>query len=179
MFSLKYTKKFPPMLQICIGYEYRTAKDSEWLDGLLFSVAKRPISYIWDILMLCQKFAAFLVSSSCQVLFLVTMNVSSFCDNIDHEEGVEPCMDAFEKQSNKIIPSNIPSRLSRRRQKNYYHMKGRTTCNFMAVNFADVFPTKFEKQLMETFKFLHARGPIFRLPFIDDVFFSEKDHSIV
>ncbi|XP_029648575.1 uncharacterized protein LOC115222486 [Octopus sinensis] len=114
---LKIHKKFarfPPMRPICSRYECCIANILEWLDGFLIPVAKRSSSYIRDTFDFVSKINNFFNHRGCiKNCFLVTMDVSSLYPNIDHNEGVEACMDAFEKQSNKSIPSNFLCRLLR------------------------------------------------------------------
>lgn len=50
--------------------------------------------------------------------FSVTKNVSSLYPNIDHDERVGGCMNAYEKRSNKNIPSNYLCGVLK--QKRYY-----------------------------------------------------------
>ena len=181
----KSFEKFPPLRPICSGYDSWTAKLSEWVDSFTKLAAIKTASYIKDTI----EFVKHVASLNNKIknkndIFLVTMDVNSLYPNIDHDEGTAVCFEALEKRSNKTIPSKLISdlilfilksnTLSFKGQ--YFHqIKGIAMGTLMAVNFANLFMSKFESKLLEDYAALYGKNPVSWVRFIDDIFFVWKD----
>ena len=88
------------------------------------------------------------------------MDVCSLYPNIDHEEGALACRQALDKRKDKSVPSDnisdiilfiLRSNTLKFREKYCHQVKGTAMGTPMAVNFANLFMSKFERELLENF----------------------------
>ena len=108
------------------------------------------------------------------------MDVTSLYLNIDHEEGTEACYDHLRRHK---IPSPLCNFLRRliylvlkcntlRFGSRFFHqIKGTVMGTPMAVNFANMFMSKFEEEMLDEFQSIHDLRPALWLRLIDDTFF--------
>ena len=111
------------------------------------------------------------------------MDVCSLYPNIDHEEGALACEQALDKPKDKSVPSDYISNMilfilrsnTLKFKEKYFHQLKRTAMGTpMAVNFANLFMSKFETELLENFYKDHGMKPLSWIRFIDDLFFIWK-----
>ena len=88
------------------------------------------------------------------------MDVTSVYTTIDHEEGTEACYESLERRKNKSIPSAMLKSLillvlksnAFRFDKTIYHkVMGTAIGALMVPNYANIFMTKFEIGLIDSF----------------------------
>ncbi len=182
----KSFSKFPPLRPICSGYQSCTARLSEWVDSFLKPAAMKTKSYIRDT----TDFVMHIESLNDKEInfndvFLVTMDVASLYPNISHKEGISACEKALEQRKDKSIPSSYISKLinfiltSNTMQflnKYYHQIKGTAMGTPMAVNYANLFMSTFEDEMIDAYKKEHGRVPLSWVRYIDDIFFLWNDN---
>ena len=96
---------FPPLRPIVSGFNSFTCNLSKFVDSFLKFQAQNCKSYIWYTKNFLIKLSS--IKNILENSFLVTMDVSSLCTNIDHKEGAEAC---FEKLGEKkVVPFHLSS----------------------------------------------------------------------
>ena len=88
------------------------------------------------------------------------MDVVSLYPYIDHEEGISACKEALSKRPSQYVPTSVLSdfiktvlqcNTSEFNGKYYHQIKGTIMGTPMAVNFANIFMSKFEKHMIRDF----------------------------
>ena len=111
------------------------------------------------------------------------MDVCSLYPNIDHEEGALACRQALDKRKDKSVPSDyisdiilfiLRSNTLKFKEKYFHQVKGTAMGTPMAVNFANLFMSKFETELLENFYKDQGIKPLSWIRYIDDIFFIWK-----
>ena len=112
------------------------------------------------------------------------MDVVSLYPNISHQEGISACEKALEQRKVKSIPSSYITKLisfiltsnTMRFLDNYYHqIKGTAIGTPMAVNYANLFMSAFEDQMIDAYRKKHGCVPLSWVRYIDDIFFLWND----
>ena len=108
------------------------------------------------------------------------MDVSSLYTNIDHNEGAEACYVKLEERKNKTITSVVlkslillvlKSNAFRFGNTVYHQLMGTAMGTPMAPNYANLFMTKFETDLIESYYKSKGVRPLVWYRYIDDIFF--------
>ena len=177
----KTFEKFPPLRPICSGYNSCSTRLSEWVDSFLKPAAMQTSSYIRDTTDFVNKIEEFKNNiNKSKDFYIVTMDVSSLYPNIDHEEGVAACREALERRIDKSVPSDViadlitfilKSNTLSFDDKFYHQIKGTAMGTPMAVNFANLFMSKFETDLLRDYQKEYHKGPVMWIRYIDDIFF--------
>jgi hypothetical protein len=90
----------------------------------------------------------------------VTLDVSALYTNIDQDEGAEACFKRLENRVDKSFPSEILKRLIGLVLKNnvfrfgnqiYSQIKGTCMGTPMAPNFANLFMSEFEENMLDAY----------------------------
>ena len=106
------------------------------------------------------------------------MGVCSLYPNIDHEEGVNACTEALEQRKDKSIPSDcisniinfiLKSNTLTFMDKFYHQLKGTAMGTPMAVNFANLFMSKFETEMLDVYERNHGKRPLSWIRYIPGV----------
>ena len=157
----KQFNTLPPLRPICSGYNSCTAKVSEWVDSFIKPAAMKTNSYIKDTTDFIKHIEKIDISAFANKgFFLVTMDVCSLYPNIDHEEGVNACKEALEQRKDKSIPSDcisniinfiLKSNTLTFMDKFHHQLKGTAMGTPMAVNFANLFMSKFETEMLDAY----------------------------
>ena len=171
---------YPPMRPISNGHSSCTTKLSEYLDSFLKCAAQKTSSYVRDTSHFLQKLKEVkLTCSTLKQTWLCTLDVNSLYPNIEQQEGADACEEFLETRGTKSIPSNIIKSLIllvlRSHTLNFlgrffHQVKGTAMETPMAVNFANLFMSKFEKELLSEYKKKFGTGPFMWLRYIDDIF---------
>ena len=177
----KQYSDFPPLRPICSGYNSCTVRISEFVDNYLKPIAQQSSSYVKDTTAFLNKLRNFTISPNTTAnQFLVTMDVTSLYPNIDHEEGTEACYDRLRRHKIPSLLCNFLRRLiylvlkcnTLRFGSRFFHqIKGTAMGTPMAVNFANIFMSKFEEEMLNEFQSIYGLRPALWLRFIDDIFF--------
>ena len=85
------------------GYNSATVKLSEYVDSYLKSVTQKSFSFVRNTTYFFKKLRN--VRKIPKNSFMVTVDVHSLYNNIDHEEGAEACFRALEKRNQKVVSS--------------------------------------------------------------------------
>ena len=155
----KSCSKFQPLRPICSGFMSCTARLSEWVDRFLKPAAMKTKSYIKET----THFVLHIESLNDKEInltdvFLVTMDVASLYPKISHQEGIFACEKALEQRKVKSIPSSFITKLisfiltsntMRFLDKYYHQIKGTAMGTPMAVNYANLFMSAFEDQMID------------------------------
>ena len=177
----KSYSKFPPLRPICSGFKSCTARSSEWVDSVLKPAAMKTKSCIKDT----TDFVLHIESLSDKEInltdvFLATMNVASLYPNISHQEGIFACEKALEQRKVKSIPFSFITKLisfiltsntMRFLDKHYHQIKGTAMGTPMAMNYANLFMSAFEDQMIDAYKKEYGCVPLSWVRYIDDIFF--------
>ena len=95
--------------------------------------------------------------------------VVSLYPNIDHEEGISACEEALNKRSSQYVPTFVLSDFIKTvlqcntlefNGKYYHQIKGTAMGTPMAVNFANIFMSKFEKHMIRDFLELYGKNHV-------------------
>ena len=177
----KQYSDFPPLRPICYGYNSCTVRISEFVDNYLKPIAQQSSSYVKDTTAFLNKLRNFTISPNTTANhFLVTMDVTSLYPNIDHEEGTKACYDRLRRHKIPSLLCNFLRRLiylvlkcnTLRFGSRFFHqIKGTAMGTPMAVNFANIFMSKFEEETLNEFQSIYGLRPALWLRFIDDIFF--------
>ena len=95
---------FPPLRPICSGFNLCTVKISEFIDAYLKPLVQNTPSYIkdtWDLVERIESDVA--LTTILSKTILATMDVSSLCPDIDHEEGMKACEYPLNKRKTPLI----------------------------------------------------------------------------
>ena len=177
---------FPPLRPICSGFNSVTNKLSEWLDGHLYPAAKKSFSYIKDSTDFIKKIQNYKPSEMSDNTYLVTLDVTNLYQNIDHKEGVLAVKQALDKRKSKKAPTLTLCEITRfilerntmSHQGLFSHqIKGCAMGTNMAVNYANIFMEKFEKEMLQAYEEKYKKSPELWLRFIDDIFFIWKGNA--
>ena len=172
--------RFPPLSPICSGFNSCTSNPSEFVDAFLKPLAQLSPSYIKDTSDFVQKIetdVAPLVTHS--KTFLVTMDVSSFYPNIDHQEGIDGCETALNTRTSQSVPTSVLCDLImtilkcntlKFGERFFHQIKGTAMGTPMAVNLANLFMGKFETDLLNDYRNKYNKPPGIWLRYIDDIF---------
>ena len=101
----KNFKEFPPLRPIVSHVNSCTRRLSEFLDSFLKRQAQLAASYVRDTKHFLQKIEEIKKDKLPDKAILVTMDVRALYTNIDHDEGVEACVEKLENRRKKSIPS--------------------------------------------------------------------------
>ena len=157
----KYIKEyttFPPLRPICSGFNLCTAKISEFIDAYLKPLVQNTPSYIkdtWDLVERIESDVA--LTTILSKTILATMDVSSPCPNIDHEEGMKACEYPLNKRKTplilkfcltSLIVTVLKSNTLKFGERHFHQIKGTVMGTPMAVNFANLFMAKFETEML-------------------------------
>ena len=177
--------EFPPLRPISSGHSSCTANLSKYLDSFLKCAAQKTASYIQDTTHFINRLASIkLPTNSNQTPFLVSMDVVSLYPNIDQQEGADACFHYMEQRREKSVSSSLIKKLilfvlrshTMNFMNRFFHqIKGTAMGTSMAVNFANLFMSKFETDMLASYKVQHKKEPVIWLRFIDDVFFIWND----
>ena len=108
------------------------------------------------------------------------MDVTALYPNIDQQEGSDYCELELNKRKDQSFPSLLIKQLiltvlnSNTLQfgtRFYQQIKGTAMGTPMAPNFANLFMSKFETDMLQDYQDQHGMSPFIWLRFIDDVFF--------
>ena len=173
--------EFPPLRPISSGHSSCTANLSKYLDSYLKCAAQKTASYIQDTTHFINRLASIkLPTNSNQAPFLVSMDVVSLYPNIDQQEGADACFYYMEQRREKSVSSSLIKKLilfvlrshTMNFMNRFFHqIKGTAMGTSMAVNFANLFMSKFESDMLASYKVQYKKEPVIWLRFIDDVFF--------
>ena len=179
---------FPTLRPICSGSNSCTVRIFEFADHFLKPIAQRSFSYVKDTTAFINKLENTQIKNLNNAT-LVSMDVNSLYPNIDHKEGAEACYEYFLQYDISpllskfllgliylVLKYNTLSFGSR-----FFHqIKGTAMGTPMAVNFANLFMTKFESEMLRDFEAANGIRPAFWLRYIDDIFFiwTEDDSSL-
>ena len=176
----KVFKSFPPLRPIVSHVGSCTHRLSEFLDSFLKFQARLSPSFIRDTKHFLQKIESLKEKGLPSNSILVTMDVSSLYTNIDHEEGANACYEKLEERRRKPIPSEILKSLILLVLKSnafrfgtaiYHQVMGTAMGTPMAPNYANIFMTKFETELIESYHQSTGVKPLIWFRYIDDIFF--------
>ena len=180
----KLFKVFPPLRPIVSHVGSCTHRLSEFLDAYLKFQARLSSSFVRDTKQFLQKIEAIKAQGIPDGSILVTMDVTSLYTNIDHEEGAEACYQKLEQRKKKTIPSAVLKTLillvlksnAFRFGKTIYHqIMGTAMGTPMAPNYANIFMTKFETDLINSYYQKEGIRPLVWFRYIDDIFFIWTD----
>ena len=170
---------FPPIRPICSGHNGPTAHLSEFLDTFLKAAAVKTSSYIRDSAHFINKISTLILPSDSTPI-LVTMDVISLYPNIDQDEGTAASEHFLNQRSSQFVPTDLLRRLImlvlrstvvQFGTKFYRQIKGTAMGSDMAVNYANLFMTKLEHDMLREYEQLSGKRPLIWLRFIDDIFF--------
>ena len=177
----KQYSTFPPLRPICSGYNACTVKISKFVDHHLKPIARRSSSYVKDttdfILKLRQNKSSHLLEND---PFLVTIDVESLYPNTDREEGTQACQYYFtttglsptiSRYLCKLILLVLRSNTLRFEARFFRQIKGTAMGTPKAVNFANLFMSKFESDMLNDYEAQYGCRPAYWARFVDDVFF--------
>ena len=177
----KQYSDFPPFRPVCSGYNSCTVRISEFVDKYLKPIAQQSSSYVKDTTAFFNKLRNFTISPNTTANhFLVTMDVTSLYPNIDHEQGTEACYNHLRRHKIPSLLCNFlrgliylfPKCNTLRFGSRFFHQIKETPMGTpMAVNFANIFMSKFEEEMLDEFQSIHGLCPAFWLRFINDIFF--------
>ena len=170
---------FPLLRPICSGSGCCTKHLSELVDTFLKPAANKLTSYLQDTTDFIRRVKNLSFPSQQKNVFLATMDVKSLYTNIDQEEGAQACKEHLDKRTNKSFTSELIKRLilivlrcnTMIFQNRFFHqIKGTAMGTPMAVNFANLFMGKFEREMLLAYKSQFKLQPAVWLRYIDDVF---------
>jgi hypothetical protein len=107
------------------------------------------------------------------------MDITSLYPNIDQEEGAEACKQHMDNRQNQTITSTFLKKIihtvlscnTLSFNGHFFHqIKGTAMGTPMAVNFANLFMSKFETDMLQSYEQQHGKRPTVWLRYIDDVF---------
>ena len=110
---------------------------------------------------------------------MITMDVHSLYNNIDHEEGAEACFRALEKRNQKVVSSKTLKSMILLILKNnvfrfsnliYQQIMGTAMGTPMSFNFANLFMSEVESNMLNEYERATGIRPFLWLRYIDDVF---------
>ena len=184
----KQYSDFPPFRSICSDYNSCTVRISEFVDKYLKPIAQQSSSYVKDTTAFFNKLRNFTISRNTTANhFLVTMDVTSLYPNIDHEQGTEACYHHLRRHKIPSLLCNFLSRLiflvlkcnALRFGSRFFHQIKETPMGTpMAVNFVNIFMSKFEEEMLDEFQSIHGLRPALWLRFINDIFFISDNDEI-
>ena len=111
---------------------------------------------------------------------MVTMDVNGLYNNIDHTEGADACYISMEKRKNKYVSSRKIRNIILFVLKNnvfkfascfYKQIMGTAMGTRMAPNYANLFMTQVETDMLNDYEAENGLRPIIWLRYIDDIFF--------
>ena len=111
------------------------------------------------------------------------MDVTNLYPNIDHNEGIRAAKDALDSREKQSVPTTtlcemisfiLNSNTMSHQNRFFRQIKGCAMGTNMAVNYANLFMSKFEKEMLQMYEEKYKRRPELWLRFIDDVFFIWK-----
>ena len=171
---------FPPLRPICSGSDGPTVRLSEFVDSFLKPAAQKSDSYIEDSTDFINKTKNLKFPEDKPDPFLVTMDVESLYPNIDQEEGAAACEHYLNLRKVITIPTLLLKKLISVilkcntmlfNSKFYHQIKGTAMGTAMAVNFANLFMSKTETEMLNAYEQKYDKRPTIWLRFIDDIFF--------
>ena len=108
----KYFNSFLPLRPICSGINSCTAKISDFVDVFLRHAAQQNPSYVRDTSHFVSKIEHEVSqTTNPDNKFLVTMDVSSLCPNINHAEGISACEETLSNRKSPFAPTAVISNL--------------------------------------------------------------------
>ena len=169
--------KIPTIRPICSGSDGPTSTTSQYIDTFLKPIAQNQPSYIQDTKDFINKTRELKIVDSD---LLVTMDVISLYTNIDQEEGKNTCEDFLNLRSYISIPTNfivklisiiLHSNTMFFNGKFFHQIKGTAMGTSMAVNFANLFMSRLEQDMLRDYEQQYGYRPSIWLRHIDDIFF--------
>ena len=157
-----------------------TRRLSEFLDSFLKRQAQLAASYVRDTKHFLQKIEEIKKDKLPDKAILVTMDVRALYTNIDHDEGVEACVEKLENRRKKSIPSEtlgslillvLKSNAFRFGNLVYRQVMGTAMGTPMAPNYANLFMAKFEEKVITSYHASTGYKPLVWFRYIDDIFF--------
>ena len=154
-----------------------TCRLSEFIDSFLKYQAQRSLSYLKDTTDFLRKLKS--IKTLPNKSILVTMDVASLYTNIGHREGAEACFQKLETRKNKDIPSSLlkdliltvlQSNVFRFGNHLYKQIKGTAMGTPMAPNYANLFMTVFEENMIKDYHRKTGLTPFVWYRYIDDEF---------
>ena len=172
---------FPPLRPICSGYDSCSVRFSELIDTFLKAAAKKTDSYVQDSTDFINKTKDHIFKPSDeQSVYIGVMDVNSLYPNIDQNEGAEACSYYLNGRKNKLFPTALihkfilmvlKSNTLSFGSKLFHQIKGTAMGTPMAVNFANLFMSNFETNMLNDFEEQYGTRPKLYLRYIDDIFF--------
>ena len=175
----KNFQKFPPLRPIVSHMSSCTRKLSEFIDSFLKRQAQLAGSFIRDTKHFLQKIEELKKEQLPENSILVTMDVRALYTNIDHEEGVEACIEKLDTRKNISIPSTtigslillvLQSNAFRFGDAIYRQIMGTAMGTPMAPNYANLFMAKFEENVITSYHASTGLKPLVWYRYIDDIF---------
>ena len=173
----KVFTSFPALRPICSGSDGPTKYLSELVDSFLKPLARKSASFIRDSTDFICKTRSLDIPEDA---FLVTMDVESLYTNIDQSEGTEFCAEALNSRRNSRFSTSIITGMIKTvlecncmqfSNRFFRQIKGTAMGTPMAPNFANLFMTKFETDMLNAYEKEFQKRPLRWFRYIDDVFF--------
>lgn len=179
---------FPTLRPICSGTDSCTSKLSEYIDTFLKPAAQKTLSYVRDTTHFILRIkdiviAPLPIDNENKNIYLSTMDVCALYPNIDHEEGASACHHYMEQRKWPKVTSAVIKQLILLVLKSntmnflgrlFHQIKGTAMGSSMAVNFANLFMSKFEQEILDEYHSKTGYKPEIWLRFVDDIFFIWK-----
>ena len=175
----KIFQKFPPLRPIVSHVNSSTRRLSEFIDSFLKRQAQLAASFVRDTKHFLQKLEEIKKEKLPDGAILVTMDVRSLYTNIDHDEGVQACVEKLEQRKRKSIPSStlgaliflvLKSNAFRFGHMIYRQVMGTAMGTPMAPNYANLFMAKFEEEVITSYHASTGHKPMVWFRYIDDIF---------
>ena len=170
---------FPPLRPISNGHSSCTTKLSEYIDSFLKCCAQKTESYIKDTTSFINKIKNKHFDTVNSEIFLCSMDVNALYPNIDHTEGTQACEHFLNLRKTQSVPTKVVTSLILLVLKShtlnflgrfFHQIKGTAMGTPMAVNFANLFMSKFEQEMLADYKKEHKMEPEIWIRYIDDIF---------
>ena len=174
----KEYENFPPLRPIVAGYDSVTVKLSKYVDSYLKPAAQKSFSFVRDTTHFLKKLRN--VRKIPRNSFMVTMDVHSLCNNIDHQKGAEACFHALEERNQKVVSSKtlksmilfiLKNNVFRFSNLIYQQILGTAMGTPMSCNFANLFMSEMESNVFNEYETATGIRHFLWLRYIDDVFF--------
>ena len=167
----------PKIRPICSGSSGPTASASEYIDTFLKPIAQKQKSFVKDTTDFINKTKELEVTDND---LMVTMDVTSLYTNIDQKEGRDTCESFLNLRSLPSVPTHFITKLidiilhSNTMFFNgqfFHQIKGTAMGTSMAVNFANLFMSQLEQDMLRDYEQEYGVRPTSWLRYIDDIFF--------
>ena len=158
---------FPSLRPICSGSNSCTVHISEFVDHFLKPIAQKSFSYVKDTTAFINKLDNTQINNLNNAT-LVSIDLNSLYPNTDHEEGAEACYEYPVQYDTSPLLSKFLLRLIYLVLKcntlslgsRFFHqIKGTAMGTSVAVNFANLFMTIFESEMLRDFEAANGIRP--------------------